>query len=324
MSTLTTNLSLVKPALTDNADIAVINTNMDLLDAAVASKETPTGAQTKATAAQTAAEAYTDAKFPVGTSELATGAATDTIIGNRTGDPTLATPASTGTLTQLFGWLMGRIKAITGTTNWFDAPPTTLTAANSHMTNTSNPHSVTASQVGLGNATNTSDANKPVSTAQQAALDLKAPLASPVFTGTVTFPVTNQASASVPGLVEITAAPTSGAPIVSSQVASAKEAQITGTTAQTVATYTPAASGNFEARASFRVITGTTNVTIVVTYTSAGGAQTYTALNVQTCAVGEYSIVPFDFNAVAGSAITIKITASVANQVYASAGITGV
>lgn len=39
--------------------------------------------------------------------------------------------------------------------------------------------------VGLGNADNTSDANKPVSTAQQAALDLKAPLASPTFTGTV-------------------------------------------------------------------------------------------------------------------------------------------
>ena len=38
MSTLTTNLSLVKPALTENADIAVINNNMDLLDAAVASK----------------------------------------------------------------------------------------------------------------------------------------------------------------------------------------------------------------------------------------------------------------------------------------------
>lgn len=156
------------------------------------------------------------------------------------------------------------------------------------------------------------------------ALAAKAPLASPVFTGTVTFPATNQASSSAPGLVEVAAVPASGAPIVSSQVASAKETQITGTTAQTVATYTPAASGNFEARASFRVVTGTTNVTIVITYTSAGGVQTYYALNVQACAVGEYSIVPFAFNAVAGSAITIKVTASVANQVYASCGITGV
>ena len=37
-----------------------------------------------------------------------------------------------------------------------------------------NPHNVTKSDVGLGNADNTSDANKPVSTAQQAALDNKA------------------------------------------------------------------------------------------------------------------------------------------------------
>ena len=39
--------------------------------------------------------------------------------------------------------------------------------------------------VGLSNVDNTSDANKPVSTAQQTALNLKANLASPTFTGTV-------------------------------------------------------------------------------------------------------------------------------------------
>ena len=42
--------------------------------------------------------------------------------------------------------------------------------------------------VGLGNVDNTSDANKPVSTAQQAALDLKADLASPALTGNPTAP----------------------------------------------------------------------------------------------------------------------------------------
>lgn len=40
--------------------------------------------------------------------------------------------------------------------------------------------------VGLSNVDNTSDASKPVSTAQQTALNLKAPLASPAFTGTPT------------------------------------------------------------------------------------------------------------------------------------------
>lgn len=44
------------------------------------------------------------------------------------------------------------------------------------------------SAVGLGNVDNTSDVNKPVSTATQSALNLKAPLASPTFTGTVTVP----------------------------------------------------------------------------------------------------------------------------------------
>ena len=39
--------------------------------------------------------------------------------------------------------------------------------------------------VGLSNVDNTSDANKPISSATQTALDLKAPLASPTFTGTV-------------------------------------------------------------------------------------------------------------------------------------------
>lgn len=45
---------------------------------------------------------------------------------------------------------------------------------------------ITKSMVGLGDVDNTSDANKPVSTATQTALDLKANLAGPTFTGTTT------------------------------------------------------------------------------------------------------------------------------------------
>ncbi len=43
-----------------------------------------------------------------------------------------------------------------------------------HENDTANPHSVTATQVGLGNVDNTSDLDKPISTATQTALDLKA------------------------------------------------------------------------------------------------------------------------------------------------------
>lgn len=48
---------------------------------------------------------------------------------------------------------------------------------------------VTATDLSLNNVTNTSDANKPVSTAQQTALDLKANSASPTITGTAALPI---------------------------------------------------------------------------------------------------------------------------------------
>jgi hypothetical protein len=46
---------------------------------------------------------------------------------------------------------------------------------------------LTKSSVGLANVDNTADADKPVSTATQTALDLKAPLAAPSFTGNANF-----------------------------------------------------------------------------------------------------------------------------------------
>jgi hypothetical protein len=47
---------------------------------------------------------------------------------------------------------------------------------------------ITKTMVGLGNVDNTSDANKPISTAAQSALDLKSNIASPTFTGVPTAP----------------------------------------------------------------------------------------------------------------------------------------
>ena len=51
---------------------------------------------------------------------------------------------------------------------------TNATAISTHATNKSNPHGVTKEQVGLGNVDNTSDLDKPISTATQNALNLKA------------------------------------------------------------------------------------------------------------------------------------------------------
>ena len=60
----------------------------------------------------------------------------------------------------------------TNSTNKF-VSQTEKTNWNNHITNTNNPHSVTKTQIGLGNVDNTSDMNKPISTAAQIALNNK-------------------------------------------------------------------------------------------------------------------------------------------------------
>ena len=70
-----------------------------------------------------------------------------------------------------------------------DAQGRLTAAANSAIAITaSQVTDLTKSSVGLGNVDNTADTAKPVSTAQQTALDLKANLASPALTGTPTAP----------------------------------------------------------------------------------------------------------------------------------------
>ena len=64
-----------------------------------------------------------------------------------------------------------------------------------HLANVSNPHSVTKAQVGLANVDDTSDANKPVSTAQQSALNLKADLSGANFTGPASVTVSSASPA---------------------------------------------------------------------------------------------------------------------------------
>lgn len=56
----------------------------------------------------------------------------------------------------------------------------TSSALTTHINDTTNPHNTTKVQVGLGNVDNTSDVNKPISTAAQAALDTKVDENSPI------------------------------------------------------------------------------------------------------------------------------------------------
>ncbi|CAG7617051.1 hypothetical protein PAESOLCIP111_01975 [Paenibacillus solanacearum] len=82
-------------------------------------------------------------------SALANGAATDAVIGNRTVDQAIAAAlADTGSVTQLLSFMAKTLKSVKGTENWKDEAATTLAAAYAHATNTSNPHNVTAAQIG--------------------------------------------------------------------------------------------------------------------------------------------------------------------------------
>ncbi len=73
---------------------------------------------------------------------------TDSFIPRFTVNPALANPTNTGTLNQLLSWVAGRIKVITGTTNWFDSPATDLATVAAHIADGNNPHEVTVDQIG--------------------------------------------------------------------------------------------------------------------------------------------------------------------------------
>lgn len=137
---------------------------------------------------------------------------------NHTGDATGSTAltlatvngnvGSFGSATQVGGFTVngkGLVTAASNTTIQIaESQVTSLTTDLGLKANLASPtftgtvNGITSAMVGLGNANNTSDANKPVSTAQQTALDLKANLISPVFTtpniGTATGSITGNAA----------------------------------------------------------------------------------------------------------------------------------
>jgi hypothetical protein len=53
--------------------------------------------------------------------------------GSRTIDPSQAPTGVAGNLRNFLDWFANRIRAITGTTNWYDAPPATLSSLNTSL-----------------------------------------------------------------------------------------------------------------------------------------------------------------------------------------------
>lgn len=91
-------------------------------------------------------------------------------IGRNTLTITSATTSQAGLMSSSDKTKLDGLKDQAGITSDIDAVQTNL---ETHINNKSNPHEVTKDQVGLGNVDNTSDANKPISTATQNALNSK-------------------------------------------------------------------------------------------------------------------------------------------------------
>lgn len=161
--------------LNDVADPSAARTNLGLGSAA-----------TKPAAAAGTAGAVLNADDPTTTNVRAPTAHKST---HATGGTDVLTPGDIGAATTTALTAEASTRSVADAALQTDintrALASTVTA---HTSNTSNPHSVTKAQVGLGSADDTNDLAKPVSTAQQAALDLKASLASPALTGVPTMP----------------------------------------------------------------------------------------------------------------------------------------
>ena len=138
-----------------------------------------TDATTKANAAQSAATtaAATDATSKANAAQSAAEATAATALSTHSADTTnIHGIADTALLATKSYADQAEADAITAAGTAADSKVAAAVAA------------LTKSSVGLANVDNTSDANKPVSTATQTALDLKAPLSSPDLTGNPTVP----------------------------------------------------------------------------------------------------------------------------------------
>ncbi|MDF2873375.1 MAG: hypothetical protein K0R22_58 [Sporomusa sp.] len=124
--TYTTNYNLEKPGQDDFYNVDIVNANADKTDAEL----------------KAAADRDTAHKSALVLDHPA-GSVTDAHIGNRTITDTVTAAAGANTITNLFSMVGNMIKRITGKTNWWTPPATTLEAANTHITATSGAHSAT-------------------------------------------------------------------------------------------------------------------------------------------------------------------------------------
>ena len=193
-TTLQTVANNLSQAISDhNADTSdvhgIANTNAIVYttDSRLSDERTPSS--TSVTAAKIASDAIETAKI-ANNAVTAAKLATDSVETAKIKDLAVTNAKLAGSIAQskitdLVSDLSAKLESSTAATTYAPIASPTFTGTVS---------GVTKSHVGLGNVDNTTDANKPVSTATQTALDLKAPLASPALTGTPTAPTANTAT----------------------------------------------------------------------------------------------------------------------------------
>jgi hypothetical protein len=203
-----TNKTLTSPKVNENVELTATATELNILDGATLSTTELNYVDGVTSAIQT----QLNDKAPLA-SPTFTGTVTIPAGASISGFAPLASPTFTGTVTvpTPIGNTDASTKAYVDSTASTTAS-NAATALTNHEADTTNIHGIadtsilvttTGSQtltnktitaplglvkgdVGLGNVDNTADTAKPVSTTQQTALDLKANIASPTFTGTVT------------------------------------------------------------------------------------------------------------------------------------------
>jgi len=175
---------------------------------------------------------------------------------------------------------------------------------------------VTAADLGLGNVTNTADVDKPVSTAQQTALDLKAPLASPTFTGTVSGITAAMVGADVAGAAAAVTASSIGLGNVTNTsdankpVSTAQQAALDAKADKnlTVVTFTNLTMDTSHA-GKLLECTSASAATLSVPLNSAAAFPTGTTVNVYVAGAGQLTI-----------GWTAGVTVNSRGSVYKSAG----
>jgi hypothetical protein len=130
---------------------------------------------------------------------------------------------------------------------------------------------ITNAMVGLGNVNNTSDTAKPISTATQTALDLKAPLASPALTGVPTAPTASDGTATTQVATTefvgtavsnlVASAPAALNTLNELATALGNDAAFSTTITNSIATKSPIASPTFTGTVTAPAITATALIT---------------------------------------------------------------